>query len=126
MDSCGNDGAADVIRMLARVATFTNDPRRQSAGAVIDQLQLALKGNVLYLDGGWQTIVDGLVRQRWRSRCDTNAGARGDVHQRSAAAERRRRHRPAAAGPERQRAVSRRRMADDCGWTRAATMAQPM
>jgi len=57
----GDDRAAAVIRMLTRVTTFTNDPGRQSAGAVIEQLKLSL-ANVLYLDGGWQTIVDGLAR----------------------------------------------------------------
>jgi phytoene dehydrogenase-like protein len=51
-----------VFEMLIRVTTFTNDPNHQSAGAAIEQLQLALAGNVLYLDGGWQTIVDGLKR----------------------------------------------------------------
>ena len=30
--------------------------------AAIEQLQLACAGSVLYLDGGWQTIVDGLRR----------------------------------------------------------------
>ena len=51
-----------MVRMLVRVTTFTNDPDRQSAGAAIDQLQLGLKDNVLYVDGGWQTIVNGLQR----------------------------------------------------------------
>ena len=31
-----------------------------SAGAALQQLKLALAGNVWYLDGGWQTLVDGL------------------------------------------------------------------
>ena len=35
-------------------------PERMSAGAAIDQLKLALTGNVWYIDGGWQTLVDGL------------------------------------------------------------------
>ncbi len=52
----------DVIKMLVRVTTFTNAPEVQSAGAAIEQLQLGTRGNVLYLDGGWQTIVDGLRR----------------------------------------------------------------
>ena len=58
-----------LIEMLVRVTTFTNDPEHQSAGAAIEQLQLSLPG-VLYLDGGWQTIVDGLRRVA------TDAGAR--------------------------------------------------
>jgi phytoene dehydrogenase-like protein len=53
-------GVRGVIEMLVRVTSFTNDPARQSAGAAIAQLQLALRATVLYLDGGWQTIVDGL------------------------------------------------------------------
>ena len=44
---------------LVRLATYTNDPARVSAGLAIAQLQMALKG-VLYLDRGWQTLVDGL------------------------------------------------------------------
>jgi phytoene dehydrogenase-like protein len=54
---------ADVRALVAaffRLATYTDDPARQSAGTAIRQLQLALAKNVLYLDGGWQTLVDGL------------------------------------------------------------------
>jgi len=57
-----DSSARRLLEMLVRVSTFTNDPERQSAGAAIEQLQLALNGNVLYLDGGWQTMVDGLHR----------------------------------------------------------------
>jgi len=55
-------GVRGLLQMLVRVTTFTNDPERQSAGAAIEQLQLALRASVLYLDGGWQTMVDGLRR----------------------------------------------------------------
>ena len=55
-------GVRGLLEMLVRVTTFTNDPEHQSAGAAIEQLQLALRASVLYLDGGWQTIVDGLRR----------------------------------------------------------------
>ncbi|ACY14075.1 FAD-dependent oxidoreductase [Haliangium ochraceum] len=44
---------------LARLATYANAPDRVDAGAAIAQMQRAL-GGVLYLDGGWQTLVDGL------------------------------------------------------------------
>ena len=53
-----------------RIATYTNAPELMSAGAAIEQLQKALAKNVLYLDGGWQTIVDGL------SQAATRAGVR--------------------------------------------------
>jgi phytoene dehydrogenase-like protein len=52
----------DVRRLLAalfRLATYANSPA-QSAGAAIANLQSALAHGVLYLDHGWQTLVDGL------------------------------------------------------------------
>jgi phytoene dehydrogenase-like protein len=53
----------DVRRLLGalvRLSTYANAPAQHSAGAAIGQLQKALAGNVLYLDGGWQVLVDGL------------------------------------------------------------------
>jgi phytoene dehydrogenase-like protein len=64
-----HDDVKDAVRALVRVATYTNDPERMSAGLAIGQVQKAVKG-VLYLDGGWQTLVDGLAARA------TSAGAR--------------------------------------------------
>jgi phytoene dehydrogenase-like protein len=47
---------------MARVSTYANDPARLSAGLVVRQLQLVLGSGVRYVDGGWQTLVDGLAR----------------------------------------------------------------
>jgi phytoene dehydrogenase-like protein len=55
-------GLREVVALFLRVATYGNDPDRQSAGAALAQLRLALSGGVRYLDGGWQTLVDGLRR----------------------------------------------------------------
>ena len=55
-------GVRQLVQMLVRVTSFTNDPGRQSAGAAIEQLQLGIAGSVLYVDGGWRSIVDGLQR----------------------------------------------------------------
>ncbi|GIW42145.1 MAG: dehydrogenase [Candidatus Binatia bacterium] len=44
---------------LVRLATYASDPK-QSADAALGQLRLALRENVLYVDGGWQAIVDRL------------------------------------------------------------------
>jgi phytoene dehydrogenase-like protein len=49
-----------LVQALFRVATYTHDPERQSAGTALAQLQMALTSNVWYLDGGWQVLVDGL------------------------------------------------------------------
>jgi phytoene dehydrogenase-like protein len=51
-----------------RIATYTNAAELMSAGSAIQQLKLAFQSNVLYLDGGWQTLVDGLTNAA------TNAG----------------------------------------------------
>ncbi|MGB2695758.1 MAG: NAD(P)/FAD-dependent oxidoreductase [Dehalococcoidia bacterium] len=59
----------DLLMSLIRVSTYANDPVRMSAGLALAQVQLALKG-VFYLDGGWQTLVDGLRQAA------TDAGAR--------------------------------------------------
>lgn len=48
---------------IVRVATYTTDLDNLSAKAALKQISIAIKHNVLYLDGGWQTLIDGL-RQR--------------------------------------------------------------
>ena len=50
----------ELVEALFRVATYANAPSEMGAEAALEQLQLAVTGNVVYLDGGWQTIVDGL------------------------------------------------------------------
>lgn len=49
-----------LIEAAARVSSYTNAPDRMSLGFNIEQLRLAQNG-VIYVDGGWQTLVDGLV-----------------------------------------------------------------
>lgn len=51
-----------LLRALFRLATYGNDPTRQSAEVAVAQFQMALSTNVYYLDGGWQTLVDGLQK----------------------------------------------------------------
>ena len=59
-DELESERARELVEALFRVATYANAPLQMGAGAALRQLQLAATGNVLYLDGGWQTIVDGL------------------------------------------------------------------
>lgn len=49
----------EFLYAMARVATYANAPDLADAGAAIEQIQRAL-GGVVYLHGGWQTLVDGL------------------------------------------------------------------
>lgn len=59
----------EFLMAVFRVSTYTNAPDLMSAGAALEQLQMAFDKSVLYLDGGWQTLVDQL------SRAATDAGA---------------------------------------------------
>jgi phytoene dehydrogenase-like protein len=58
--SLKDDIARAIMRSLIRTATFVHAVDSYSAGAALRQLQLGGAG-VLYLDYGWQSIVDGLV-----------------------------------------------------------------
>ncbi len=55
-----NPDARQLVQAFFRVGTYAHDPERQSAGAALAQFQMALKSSVVYLDGGWQTLIDGL------------------------------------------------------------------
>jgi phytoene dehydrogenase-like protein len=50
----------ELLEAFFRVTTYVGDTSRLSAGAALRQLQSALAGGVLYLHGGWQTLVEGL------------------------------------------------------------------
>src|SRR5215475_1743580 len=54
------DDARRLFHSIMRLSTYADEPKRQSAGAAIAQLQSALASGVLYLDGGWQTLARGL------------------------------------------------------------------
>ncbi|NQX62506.1 phytoene desaturase family protein [Paenibacillus qinlingensis] len=51
-----------IFYSLCRTATYAHDTDHQLAAPVLAQVQRALKG-VLYLHGGWQTIIDQLQEQ---------------------------------------------------------------
>lgn len=72
----GTGNPAELLLALLRLSTYADDPGRMSAGAAVKQLQLALAGNVLYLDGGWQTMVDGLRDRAAAHGAQIRTGAR--------------------------------------------------
>ncbi len=61
------DGATDrprvrqILHAVIRLATYSNAPAVLSAEVALMQVQLALGGGVLYLDGGWEQLVRGLA-----------------------------------------------------------------
>ena len=57
---CERERAAEVMRAIVRLATYSNQPELLSAEVAILQLQMALGAGVQYLHGGWQSIVDQL------------------------------------------------------------------
>lgn len=71
-----NPDARQLVQALFRVATYASDPERQSAGAALAQFQMALKQSVVYLDGGWQTLVDGLRTKAEKAGVKISAKAR--------------------------------------------------
>ncbi|MFL6215967.1 MAG: phytoene desaturase family protein [Blastocatellia bacterium] len=66
----------DFLIAAMRIATYTNAPELMSAGAALRQLQLAFAKGVLYLDGGWQTIVDGLLDAAHQASVEIETGAK--------------------------------------------------
>jgi phytoene dehydrogenase-like protein len=67
---------AELIATLCRVATYANNPDTQSAGTALGQLQLAASAGVLYLDNGWQTIVNGLMTEAKKAKVKIITGKR--------------------------------------------------
>jgi len=69
----------EFILAAFRVSTYTNAPDLMSAGTALAQLQKAFDKSVLYLDGGWQTIVDGLREIAQRTGVRMHIGERVDA-----------------------------------------------
>lgn len=72
----GHEDARQLVAALIRLSTYTHAPDLLSAGAALRQLQLALSDNVLYVDGGWQTLVDCLARAAVEAGVEIRCGAR--------------------------------------------------
>src|ERR671924_315342 len=52
---------AEIAKTIFRLNTYANDPDIQSIGPVLHQIYVGSQAGVMYLDGGWQTLVDGLL-----------------------------------------------------------------
>jgi len=59
-ESVAHEDLREVMTALFRLSTFSSQPDEESAAAAITQLQKAVRHGVLYVDEGWQTLVDGL------------------------------------------------------------------
>ena len=56
-----NSDSKDFVKMLGRIATYTYNAENLSAGLALNQIKIAVTGGVLYIDEGWQTLVEQLV-----------------------------------------------------------------
>jgi phytoene dehydrogenase-like protein len=59
-DAAGVPAVREVLHAFARLSTYANAPYRMSAQATLARIRLGLDGGVLYVDGGWQSLVDAL------------------------------------------------------------------
>jgi phytoene dehydrogenase-like protein len=78
LENCLSEHAAQVHRGTVRLTTFCAEPKRMPADAAVRQMQLAFSKGVLYLDGGWGTLVSGLMEKAASLgvRLETNASVK--------------------------------------------------
>lgn len=60
----------ETLHLLSRLTTYANHPHEMSADTTVQMLQRGTGAGVVYLDGGWQQLVDALAAVA------TGAGAR--------------------------------------------------
>lgn len=52
----------ELFTAMVRLSTYCNNPQKISAAAAIQQLLLVQQEGVLYLDHGWQSLVDSMLQ----------------------------------------------------------------
>lgn len=72
--AASSEPVRSLLKTLLRLATYTDAPDTQSAAAAVSQFRQALFKEVIYLDGGWQTLVDGLREQAWTCGVEIRSG----------------------------------------------------
>jgi phytoene dehydrogenase-like protein len=75
-DRPGSDRLRQLLLAFARLTTYADAPEQLSAAVFLRQMQLTLRDNVRYLDGGWQTLVDGLRQAAEKVGVEIVAGAK--------------------------------------------------
>jgi phytoene dehydrogenase-like protein len=75
--------AIAMMKAIIRLTTYANDPDIQSAGSALHQIHLYKLGGVMYLDGGWQTLVDGLLTAATNAKAKIVRGKKATKVQRS-------------------------------------------
>lgn len=65
-----------IFAALVRLSTYTHAPGAISAGTAIAQVQSGLGSGVLYLDRGWQPMVDAMAEVAQKAGVEIRVGAR--------------------------------------------------
>ncbi|QFF98477.1 NAD(P)/FAD-dependent oxidoreductase [Psychrobacillus glaciei] len=60
--TAGSEKVQSLLYLLGRLATYCHAPEKASAKLMVSNMKIAM-GGVLYLDGGWQTIIDQLHKK---------------------------------------------------------------
>ena len=60
LERIGDASARQMVRALVRLATYGGDLDAMDAHAACRHLRIVMRG-VVYVDGGWQSLVDGLL-----------------------------------------------------------------
>lgn len=75
----GAGRAARLVHSVMRLGTYGNDVHAMSIGPAIDQLRDALDTPVMYVDGGWQTVIDSLAARAAELGVEIVAGCKVDA-----------------------------------------------
>ncbi|MEW6473373.1 MAG: FAD-dependent oxidoreductase [Actinomycetota bacterium] len=67
--------ARQLVLFLVRTTTYVNNEDTVSADVATSQIQMALANNVLYLDGGWGSMVAGLAASARRNGAEIRTAA---------------------------------------------------
>ena len=82
--ACDVPVVREFLHASGRLATYLHAPDRMPAGVVLQQLQIGFTHGVFYLDGGWQTLIDGLRTACTAAGVAIESGTRvdrlGDLH----------------------------------------------
>lgn len=66
--------ASELMRALVRLVSYAAATDEIDGPAAMQQLQMAFASGVVYLDGGWQTLVDGLAASAAAAGADVRTG----------------------------------------------------
>src|SRR5688572_4468204 len=73
-----SDDTRRVVSGIARVATYTAALDQLSAVVAAEQLKGAVFDGVMYIDGGWRSLIDGLADAARAAGAEIHTGARID------------------------------------------------